>query len=73
MKITRHLGSPPHLNSSALDSPHEREESVARTTFGPGYERSNSLTEVTSLKGASCVCVEGGGGGSHGEGTGGAD
>jgi hypothetical protein len=53
MNTTRHLGSPPQRSSSALDSPHDKEESVASTTLGPGYDRSSSRTDVTKRTGAS--------------------
>ena len=36
IKTTRHLGSPPHRNNNAFDSPQDKEESVASTTLGPG-------------------------------------
>ena len=54
MKITLHLGSPPHLSNRAFDRPQDRDESVASTTLGPGYDRSSSLTDVTRRTGASC-------------------
>ena len=53
VNTTRHLGSPPQRSSSALDSPHDKEESVASTTLGPGYDRSSSRTDVTKRTGAS--------------------
>ena len=53
MNTTRHRGSPPHRSNRALDSPHDKDESVARTTLGPGYDRSSSRTDVTKRTGAS--------------------
>lgn len=53
VKITLHRGSPPHRSNRDFESPQDKLESVAITTFGPGYDRSNSRTELTRRTGAS--------------------